>query len=281
MLVAILAPLVNPTVAPGIATELDTMGRYSFGGQIFPARFLCDGAIILLLAPNYLTGRWRLLAPVIAVGVMIIAVGFGARGPIAAFVVTVIVIAFLSAVQSRRLLVVWLAGAVMMGAVAAVVQVPGAASQRLTALATNPSAAISQDPRYPLYRQAVILIGQHPLTGIGPGGFALWANALSPHQQMLMFPHNLFLELGSELGVIPPLVVLAVVIAAFGQLLSRIRTWPQDRGSQLFVLAFALLLFNLLASQFSGDINDNRAFWLFLGVALLLAKYPRIVLRKA
>lgn len=280
VVVAILAPVVHPTVASGIATELDTKGRYSFGGQIFPARFLCDGAVVLLLAPNYATGRWRLLAPWVGVGVMIIAVGFGSRGPIAAFVLTVVVIAILSAVQSRRVLAAWLAGAILLAALVSVFQVPGVASQRLTALATNPAAAITRDPRYPLYRQAVILIGQHPLTGLGTGGYALYANALSPRNQILMFPHNIFLELGSELGVIPPLVLLLTVIAAFVQLLSRIRAWHGNRGSQLFVLTFALLLYNVLASQFSGDINDNRAFWLFLGVAVLLAKYPRTVLRK-
>lgn len=280
ILVALLAPIVTPTVAAGITTEVDTKGRYSFGGQIFPARFLCNGVIVLLLSINYLTDRRRFLYAVAGVGVLVIAVGFGARGPIAAFVITMLLVAFLATLQSRRLLGLWLAIAVVLIAIAAVVQVPGVASQRLTALATNPAAAIQNDARYPLYQEAVSLTNAHPWLGVGTGGFMLYGNQLSPRTQTLDFPHNIFLELSSELGLMPPLVLLATVVALFVRLFGRIREWHGRPESQLTVLLLALFVYNLLAAQSSGDINDNRVMWMFLGLAALVTHYPSVISRE-
>jgi O-antigen ligase len=281
LVVAILAPLVNPTVAAGITTELDTMGRYSFGGQIYPARFLCNGAIVLFLSLNFITSRWRVLFPAVGVGVVVIAVGFGSRGPIAAFVMTIAVIAVLATIESRRLRGIWVGMAVVLAAVAAAVQVPGVASQRLTEVATNPANALRNDPRYPLYQEAVSLTKAFPLKGVGTGGFELYGNQLSPRGQTLDFPHNVFLELSSELGLVPPLVLLAGFIALFVRLIGRIREWHGLPESQIVVLVLALSLYNLLASQFSGDINDNRALWMFFGVAALIARHPLIARRES
>ena len=110
VVVAGLTLVTEPTVAEGIATEYDTQGRYSFGGQIFPARFLCTGALILFLLPGLTRSRWALLAPLAAVGVTIVASGYGARGPMAAFFATLVAVALILAVRSSRALVAVVAG---------------------------------------------------------------------------------------------------------------------------------------------------------------------------
>jgi hypothetical protein len=108
LLVAVLTPILPPTVALGLATEYDTQGRYSFGGQIFPSRFLCTGALVLVLWPAFGRGGLRWAGPLLAVGVIVIAIGFGARGPFVAFA-----LALLAVVLPSLTTAFWVSGCVL------------------------------------------------------------------------------------------------------------------------------------------------------------------------
>ena len=65
---------------------------------------------------------------------------------------------------------------------------------------------------------------------------------------------------------------LVIVLGAAWALMRRL-TEADDGGERLLlVLALGLLIFNLLVSQVSGDINDNRTVLLASALALLLAR---------
>jgi O-antigen ligase len=272
LLVAALTPVLEPTVAEGIATEYDTRGRYSFGGQIFPARFLCTGALIMFLLPGLISSRWRLAAPVAALGVSFVAIGFGARGPIAAFVVTLIAVALISALRSTRSLFAVLAAVVVGAAVLPFVTVPESAGERLREAASDPVATLRGDTRWILYEQAFALIDANPVLGAGTGTFGAYVAIVSPPRQRLVYPHNIFLELWAEVGIVPVLAFMIAVGGGAWVLMRRLAAADDRRERQLLTLVLGLLVFNFLVTQVSGDINDNRTALLAVGLAWMLGR---------
>ena len=273
VVVAGLTLVTEPTVAEGIATEYDTQGRYSFGGQIFPARFLCTGALILFLLPGLMRSRWALLAPLAAVGVTIVASGYGARGPMAAFFATLVAVALILAVRSSRALVAVVAAVVIGAAVLPFVTVPNSASERLSEAARDPVSTLRGDTRWILYNQAIELIEGHTVFGAGTGTFGAYVSIVSPPRQRLLYPHNIFLEVWSELGILPLLAYILAVGGGGWVLMRRLAATDDRHERNLLTLAFGLLVFNFLVTQVSGDINDNRTLLLAASLAWLLGRY--------
>lgn len=273
VVVAALTPVTEPTVAEGIATEYDTQGRYSFGGQIFPARFLCTGALILFLLPGLTRSRWALLAPLAAIGVTIVASGYGARGPMAAFFATLVAVALISAVRSGRALATVVVAVVVGAAVLPFVTVPDSASERLSEAARDPVSTLRGDTRWILYNQAIELIEGHTVFGAGTGTFGAYVSIVSPPRQRLLYPHNIFLEVWAELGILPLLAYMLAVGGGAWVLMRRLAATDDRHERNLLTLAFGLLVFNFLVTQVSGDINDNRTLLLAASLAWLLGRY--------
>ena len=273
IVVAVLTPITEPTVAEGIATEYDTKGRYSFGGQIFPARFLCTGALILFLLPGIWRSRWALLGPVAAVGVTIVATGYGARGPIAAFFATLVAVALILALRSARALVAVVVAVVVGAAVLPFVTVPTSASERIGEAAQDPVSTLRGDTRWILYNQAIELIEGNPVFGSGTGTFAAYVSVVSPPRQRLLYPHNIFLEVWAELGIVPLLAFMVAIGGGGWVLMRRLAAADDRRERNLLTLAFGLLVFNFLVTQVSGDLNDNRTLLLAASLAWLLGAY--------
>jgi O-antigen ligase len=272
IVVAALTPVLEPTVAQGIATEFDTKGRYSFGGQIFPARFLCTGALILFLVPGLLTGRRRFLALPAAVGISVVALGFGARGPVAAFAATLVAVAAISALRSPRQLATVLVAVAAAAAALPFVAVPGSAAGRLARAANEPVATLRDDNRYLLYEQALQLFRQDPLTGAGTGAYAAYSGIVSPPRQLLRYPHNIFLELGAENGLVPVLAFLFMVVGGVAALMRRVIAADDREKRQLLTILLGLFIFNFLSTQVSGDLNDNRTTLTALAIAWMVGR---------
>ena len=79
-------------------------GRLSFGGNentIFTSRLLCAGALVLVLAPGLgLPRPLRLLAPIVGVGLAVVASSIGSRGPIVSLALALVCVAVASVVKS-------------------------------------------------------------------------------------------------------------------------------------------------------------------------------------
>jgi len=104
------------------------------------------------------------------------------------------------------------------------------------------------------FEAAKNLFLENPLKGVGTGGFG--------HFNVLSYPHNIFLELASEFGVLGVLVVIILfVYAAY----LGIKLLKNQNASALELnlskTFFALFIFSLVNSQFSGAIYGNYELW--------------------
>jgi len=125
---------------------------------------------------------------------------------------------------------------------------------------------VSALTRLTLYREALDLWARSPIWGNGIGQFSVAVAG----EDVRLYPHNVILELGAELGLIGVLIFAMMIGMAFAKSLV---TLGAQRGSAKAATRYLLVVccFALLNAMVSGDINDNRI--LFTSVALLASVY--------
>lgn len=247
--------------------------RLEFGGAantIFTSRFLLSGALVLILgAVLRVFPRHRVPLALLGLGLVGLAAGIGSRGPIVGLLLALV--CTLAAVVLRQPARVLPVLAIVAAGIAVLpfISLPVTSAKRLEGLATNPVATLNEDLRSRLYDKAIELSQEYPQRGIGAGGFFLYSYVLTNREER--YPHNVFLEASSELGVAPAvLLAISVVLMLMG--LYR-RAWGASSESDrnLVYVIGGLFLLNFFAAQFSGDFNDNRTFWALLGVGWFVA----------
>jgi O-antigen ligase len=113
---------------------------------------------------------------------------------------------------------------------------------------------------------------EHPLTGVGIGGYNTELGY--PDTERGVYPHNILLELAAEMGIGAVLLFIALVTLAFRGLMAALR---RQRGPEplaatmLLIAATAYLLAN---AMFSGDLNDNRMCFALLGACFAAGRDP-------
>jgi len=115
--------------------------------------------------------------------------------------------------------------------------------------------------RLTLYRWALEMFAQKPLTGWGLGGWSYYAF----DRDVPAYPHNLVLEIAAEEGVMGLAALGTLLLTVF---LALRRIWRSSPDLSFIAPVFA---FSLLATMTSGDINVNRPLWLWCGVIFALA----------
>ncbi|KQX05669.1 hypothetical protein ASC59_16490 [Leifsonia sp. Root1293] len=224
-----------------------------FGSNpIWLARALAAGIIIMVWL------RWEKAAktfPTILV-VAILGAGIlasGSRGPLLAVVVGLGVLTVFS--QRGR---VWKISLIIAGCVAAVwavITLPFFANSRFADLLENGDT----DQTRELYRAITLrIIGENP-AGVGFGNWSIVAG----HPRHL-WPHNIFLEVFAELGVLPGSILVVSLVAVLIVLAT------QARSNRTTLLVLALLSAETLSVSISGDLNA-RTFWFLLTLGFLFA----------
>jgi O-antigen ligase len=242
--------------------ERDT-GRLASDNTIGTSHLLCTAALILLLVA-VARARWRVLAAVGAAGLIAIAAAVGSRGPLLSLAIALVVVLSVWLLRTPRMVAPVLAIAVVGLAVVPFVSLPATSSERLATTARDPIAAFQENTRHLLADQAIALIDREPIRGSGAGAFS----AVNPTDK---WPHNLFLELWSELGLAALVVVAAAIVTPLVGLFRLAWRLPAERGEQeLVYMLLAVFFFNVLTVQVSGDINQNRTFWGMLAIAWLV-----------
>jgi O-antigen ligase len=211
-----------------------------------------------LVLPSLPFKRRILLYPVVAAAFVAL-LGSGARGPLIGTVCCV-----LFALVCFRTL--WLDAAIFtVAGVVGLTQVgiPAASFEYLATLVNNdPNAALGT--RSGLMTLAWHLFREHPFFGVGIGGYAFYSR--DPENT---FPHNIFLELGAELGFFALIAFTVLVLWAFWEGFKQLRErdfpYAQEAGG-----VFSLLIFGFVQMIKSGDVNDNRCMWLLMGLPFLL-----------
>ena len=242
--------------------SVDT-GRLAGDNTIGTSRLLCIAALILVLGALG-RSRIRLPAALLAAAFIAIAAGVGSRGPILSFALTLAVTLAAWLLRVPRKVAPVLAVATVSIAVVPFVSLPASSSQRLSEAARDPVATFRENDRYFVAQQAFQLIDRHPIRGAGVGSFST-VNATAK------WPHNMFLELWAELGLAALLVVAAAIVAGLVGLFRLAWRLPaHGREQELVYILLAVFVFNVLAVQVSGTINDNRDFWGMLAIVSLV-----------
>lgn len=219
--------------------------------------------ILLFLLVRATTVRRRLIICAALAPVAITFVSSGSRGPVIGLVValpSVLLWRAASPAMARRL--AWSLLAVGALAVVAVVAlVPPQATQRSLSIFQT-TQETGDTSRIVLWGEAVNAFASnltHTLVGVGTGGYAALSTT-GAH-----YPHNIVLEVGSELGVLGLLALAAFVISVFVRLLRLVAAGGESAGWSGLLLT--LFVFSLVNAQFSGDIPYNSGLWLWGGIA--------------
>jgi O-antigen ligase len=240
--------------------------------QIGAGQAVGFGLLWLLFCPHYSLRRLSLLIAVPLLSAALIA--SVARGPILFFVAVLVPFLCLRGVRSAVTATnVWLP--VLLGGLLAFagsldwLQQQQAAQEKFATKRAEIEEVLrgSYTPTYTagrrltLYRWALQMFAEKPLTGWGLGGWSYYAL----DRDVPAYPHNLVLEIAAEEGVMG--------LAALGTLLLTVllalrRIWRRSPDLSFIAPVFA---FSLLATMTSGDINVNRPLWLWCGVIFALA----------
>lgn len=221
----------------------DLYGRAGIGEATLGPAYLSAAALV---AGGAALGEKVLPFAVALPGMVVCGVALvtiGSRGPMVGAVVGLAAWMLLRGVLRARSLMVLLVVSVV--AVLGVRQASEAAVSRFV---------LGDPARQDLWAIARMTFLESPLLGLGWGDFSTvsWAE----------YPHNLFLETASELGLVGVLCVLAL-LAVVGVRVGQSRSAPEAR----VVAAVAVVM--LMGQQFSADLT-NRVFWIAIIPCLLL-----------
>jgi O-antigen ligase len=188
-------------------------------------------------------------------------IGSGSRGPaIACAAVMLVSVFFLPRLRTD------LACLTLLGAVALpFAGIPETAFGYLRTLTSSPDVSSLLGFRSDLLTQAWSLFQQHPLAGVGLQGFRY----ASPNPALYNWPHNIFLELASELGIFGMLAGIAIFVFAVREAVRQLRD-PQSPYFVLSQISAALLLSGILNATNTGDINSDRSTWLFVSLVFVI-----------
>lgn len=228
----------------------DLYGRLALQGSNTIATGRACGAGLVALFVLALTRcvRWVVAVPVGAV-LLLLVFGSGSRGPLLGAAVACIAVGLTQRGVHRVRGAAITAALVVAGGWWGFSHTGSSAAARIALLfapAGGQGASIS-DRQY-LYRHAWAVVDRNP-AGVGWGG-------LEPYlYPVAQYPHDVFLEVFGEGGWLAGLVFTVVVVIA----LLRARRDAAVLG---------LLIFWLTNAMFSGDVNDNRALFMLLGIGL-------------
>jgi len=212
-------------------------------------------AIVCATLPTFSLAR-RCLAYLVAIVLLIALLGSGARGA----AIGVVCCVFLSLLFSRKLAVDFVVLGILGGLVLSQVSIPMLATSNFATLNHPVEAA---GIRTELMALGARLTLEHPFWGVGIAGYPFY----TPTQWN--YPHNVILEIGAEMGVPAALAYVGLIYLALRESIRQLidRAFRYKAFSRV---VFALLTVGLVGQSVSGDINDNKAFWLYLGLPFVL-----------
>jgi O-antigen ligase len=269
-------------LATGIAAILTVISfshKYAGGRlQFFEANPIPTGTLLalgLVIAVIGLTselfGKTRKVKLLCIVAILVCLYGIflsGVRGPLISAIVG-LALYFLVLFMQRPRVLASIAGMVVLVLVTfnvwyryVISSVPNIGGYSLQAITEG----LSTQERVERYRAAIELFVQNPLLGTGTDGFAQHTG--------LGYPHNIFLEIASETGVVGLLIFTCFLasIALHGLryfAMSATRYDPRAMPIGLAVLVVSLTL--LMSKQFSYNLTMHKDLFAFLG---LMANLP-------
>jgi len=257
------------TISSGISLLL----RVSILGAnpITVGSFLAIGAgMVVILINRSAFKYWTLYIPIL--GILIIAIiATGSRGPLFSFLSGVLLFGiFFEKTNQKQLLLFFLYSVIFL--VIALLILP----ENLTGRYLNYTTGDLVIQREGVKRLSTIAMRlqywelsisewlrsiKTVLIGVGSGGFSSFYIL----RDYKFYPHNMFVEVLLELGVIGLSLLVLFWYKIAKILFSIIKIESISIISAMWIIAAVV---SFLGAQFSGDINGNRVVWMFAAIAL-------------
>jgi O-antigen ligase len=256
-----------------------TEGMAAFNANhIATGRILGLGLIaVIYLAISSRPGILRRLIWLVPGGV--IGYGFlyaGSRGALAALIVglgfTALVALGLRRGRKWILPVAAMLAGVYIATATLVPQALGLMNDRLKQIDIYAPTTDAAQTRMDLGAEAWQMFREHPLTGVGIGGYNTQLGAADIERGL--YPHNILLELAAEMGIAAVLLFIVLVTLAFKGLIVTLRGHPSPEQLALTMLLIAMTAYLLANAMFSGDLNDNRMCFAALGACFAAGMNP-------
>ncbi|MFF2446731.1 O-antigen ligase family protein [Neobacillus sp. NPDC058068] len=196
----------------------------------------------------------------------------GARGPLLALIISLFPILFYGSFIRNRsfklhVSVIYVAaasfiGMLYIGLLYFTNNLP-TALLRIMVIFQEQGMGASAATRLEYYNQSLLYWKENLLFGNGIGAWPL----LHDGMDIKNYPHNIILELGSELGLI------GIILFVFLHLYIIRDLHAANKSFSFFsLLLTSILIFYFINSLISGDINENRYYFAFLGVSIFVMK---------
>jgi len=231
------------------------------GGPIVLSRWLCFGAVITMFHPKI--NRFKIFFVLLF---LVSALFTGSRGPVLSFLVVMFLYAFFN---FRK---IFLKSIVALSLLLFIGLITGAfehLSQYKTVsrifMNIQEGGLKKSTGRSLLFESSVKEILDYPF-GVGSGNFVEYTgNSQYFKNKNLYYPHNLFLEIASEFGVITLFLFLLYLFHSIYLSFKINLTSKLITGNMLFY-TFAFLFLN---SMISGDLSDARLLFVFIPLMLV------------
>ncbi len=246
--------------------------------HIATGRILGLGLIaVIYLAVSSRPGLLRRFLWLVPGGVL--AYGFlysGSRGALAALIIglgfTALIALGLKRGRKWLLPVAALLAGVYIVTATLVPQALGMMNDRLKQIDLYAPTTDAAQTRMDLGAEAWQMFREHPLTGVGIGGYNTQLGAADTERGL--YPHNILLELAAEMGIAAVLLFIILVTFAFKGLIVTLRGHPNPEQLALTMLLIAMTAYLLANAMFSGDLNDNRMCFAALGACFAAGMNP-------
>ena len=238
--------------------------------------FLAIGAGMIVILINRTAHKsWILYVPIL--GMLIIAIiATGSRGPLFSFLLGVLLFGlFFEKVNQKQLLLFFLFSVIFL--VIALMVLP----ENFTGRYLNYTTGDLVIQREGVKRLSTIAMRlqywelsisewlrsiKTVLIGVGSGGFSSFYIL----RDYKFYPHNMFIEVLLELGVIG-LSLLVLFWYKIARILFSIK--KIESISIISAMWIVAAIISFLGAQFSGDINGNRVVWMFVALSLISVYY--------
>ena len=105
--------------------------------------------------------------------------------------------------------------------------------------------------------------------GVGIGNWQTYCNKTRPYHLLRHdYPHNIILEVFSELGILGGILLLTLMLKILYFTFVRMIKYSTSKSS-LYPLLFYLQLYLIFSSLFSGSINDSRLLFVVFAISLI------------
>jgi len=250
--------LIGSFIVVGSNERLSVLG----GGPIVFARWMIVGILILFFIKKKqkIKTNWLLMLLF-----LVLSLAAGSRGPVYALLITFCVYVFLNFQKSiiKIIAIIFVAFSfIMLFGLADGMLDLGKTDRLVTKDST------SKNIRLRFVKRSLEITTHYPM-GVGIGNWQTYCNKLRPYHLLKHdYPHNLVLEIFSELGFLGGIIFLLLMLRVVYHTYARMVNFRNNKGS-FYPLLFYLLIFLIVNSFFSGNLNDARLLFVIIAISLI------------